>query len=198
MTSAVFFNGDALQEKKISFQPWPYREDLQLNCAAGEAGLEVIKYNYFVVVKDRSPSLPHMVVWDENCELSRMDSSTNPGMNVEQESIELTSKFLRLLKPISFDAILASANESSTSSTVEKLINRVTGRHNSGTYFIAIDSQESYEVVFPSICKTAWAKFSDAKQEFGIIRKLEHFIQGCLIAFQEVCELITPCLMVVE
>jgi len=51
IASSVFFNGKVLAEKGIKFSPWLYREDLQFNCEVVQSGLEVVKYNRFLVVK---------------------------------------------------------------------------------------------------------------------------------------------------
>lgn len=175
MTSVVYFNGDALQQCGVTFQPWPFREDVQLNCEASEAGLHVIKFNSFVVIKDKSPPLPRMVLWDESCQLSTKDPSVKRSSEkVDRESFELTSKFLKQLKPITRDVIKLSPDQSG--GVIEQLQSSISRLHQTGTHLVGVDGRGSLEEMRRRIHETAFSSRSGKKQKFGIIRTLVFFI----------------------
>ena len=172
VTSVVYFNGEALQHRGVTFQPWPFREDLQFNCQASEARLHVVKFNSFVVIKDKSPALPDMVLWDEAFRLSTSDPSVKRSTEkVDRESFELTSKFLKLLKPTGCDVIQLSPDQSS--GAIEKLQRNISKWHQTGTHLVGVEGEGSLEEMRRMIQERVSKTRPGKKQKFGIICEFE-------------------------
>jgi hypothetical protein len=141
VTSSIFFNGEQLEKAGVQFQPWPYREDLQFNCEAAAKGLEVIKYNRFLVIKEKSPPMPNMIFWEENSKLSNVDDvEAKTPFKEDEESFKLTLKHLRLLKPTSFELISVPPENliESPWASISRLRQNITKYHQSGALLIGI------------------------------------------------------------
>jgi hypothetical protein len=116
---------------------------VQFNCEAAAKGLEVIKYNKFLVVKDRSPPLPYMIFWDENSKLSNAnDVDANTPFKEDEESFKLTLKHLRMLKPTSFELISVPPDKQieSPRASISRLHQNITKFHQSGALLIGIEN----------------------------------------------------------
>jgi len=156
VTSSIFFNGEQLEKAGVHFQPWPYREDLQFNCEAAAKGLEVIKYNRFLVIKEKSPPMPYMIFWDENSKLSNVDDvEAKTPLKEDEESFKLTLKHLRLLKPTSFELISVPPDNEIESpwTSISRLHQNITKYHQSGALLIGIGNNSQDKSVLDQTLK---------------------------------------------
>jgi hypothetical protein len=165
VTSSVFFNGEQLEKKGVKFQAWPYREDLQFNCDAAAEDLEVLKFNRFLLVKEKSLPMPYMIFWDENTKLSNADDvEAKTPLKEDKESFKLTLKHLRLLKPTSFELISVPPENliESPWASISRLHQNITKYHQSGALLIGIGNNSLDKSVLDQTLKHLTPKVDSA------------------------------------
>ncbi len=176
VTSSVFFNGEQLEKENVKFPAWPYREDLQFNCEAAAKGLEVLKFNKYLVVKEKSPPMPCMIVWDETTTL--VSSQDGSPLKEDDESFQLSLKWIRLLKPVEFNLINVSSKENNIQPlrNIQTLKQRIVKYHLAGTYLIGIGESvlsNSLKDSLENCLMQTWGS-SESRKRFGIIGELKN------------------------